>query len=129
MTDESGQLNARIREAGSAELQQLVEQNLGSLKAGTVRQILKNPYVTTQIIELILTERRLLTFQEVRGDLVRHPATPEVQALRFVPGLFWKDLVDIGGDIRVRPRIRRAADRYLINRIQGLAAGERISNR
>lgn len=120
-------LNARIREADSAELQHLVEEYLDALRPGEVRQVLRNPFVNRQIIELILTRRRLLTFQEIRGDLVRHPSTPEIQALRFVPSLFWKDLVDIGSDIRVRPRIRRAADRHLMNRLQGLAAGERVA--
>ncbi len=120
-------LRIRIREAGSSELLELVEKHLESFNVGEVRQVLKNPYVTAQIIDLILTQRRILTFQEVRGDLVRHPTTPEVHALRFVPGLFWKDLVDIGSDIRVRPRIRRAADRHLINRLQGLGSGERTA--
>ena len=123
----NGRLKIRIREAGSTELLALVEKHLESFNVGEVRQVLKNPYVTAQIIELILTQRRILTFQEVRGDLVRHPTTPEVHALRFVQGLFWKDLVDIGSDVRVRPRIRGAADRHLVNRLQGLGSGERVT--
>ncbi len=120
-------LKIRIREADSTELLELLKKHIESISAGDVRQVLKNPFVTAQIIELIMTQRRLLTFQEVRGDLVRHPTTPEVYALRFVPGLFWKDLLDIGCDIRVRPRVRRAADRHLVNRLQGLASGQRVS--
>jgi hypothetical protein len=119
-------LKTRFREAGSTELLELVGEHLEQIDAGEVRQVLRSPFVTSQIIEKLITQRRLLSFHEVRGDLVRHPSTPEVHALRFVPGLFWKDLVDISSDIRVRPRIRRAADRYLVNRLQGLAAGERI---
>jgi hypothetical protein len=119
-------LKSRLRGAGSSELLDLVEENLEQLDAGEVRQALRNSFVTPQIIEMLLTQRRILSFHEVRGDLVRHPSTPEVHALRFVAGLFWKDLVDIGTDLRVRPRIRRAADRHLVNRLQGLAVGERI---
>jgi len=119
-------LKSRLREASSAELTGLVEENLEQLDAEEVRQVLRNSYVTSQIIEMLLTQRRVLSFHEVRGDLVRHPSTPEVHALRFVAGLFWKDLVEIGTDLRVRPRVRRAADRHLVNRLQGLAVGERI---
>ena len=128
MPDSSGEdLLVRLREAGSDELSRLVEENLEHLTAGEVRQILRNSFLTSQIVELLLTRRRILTFHEVRKDLVRNPTTPEVHALRFVSGLFWKDLVEIGSDIRVRPRIRRAADRHLLNRLQGLAAGERTA--
>ena len=128
MPDSSGEdLTVRLREAGSNELLRLVEENLEQLQAGEVRQILRNSYLTSQIIELLLTQRRILTFHEVRKDLARNPTTPEVHALRFVSGLFWKDLVEIGSDIRVPPRIRRAADRHLLNRLQGLAAGERTA--
>ena len=120
-------LRLEIRQANSEGLLEIVETHLETLKPGEVRQILKNPFLNRQIIDLIMGQRRLLTFQEIRGDLVRHPTTPEVQALRFVPGLFWKDLLEIGSDIRVRPRIRRAADRHLMNRIQGLSTGERVA--
>lgn len=124
-TNES--LIVRIREAGPDELLHLVEERIETLRVPEVRQVLKSPYVNRAIIEAILTQRRLLTYQEIRGDLVRHPSTPEVQALRFVSGLFWRELVAITTDIRVRPRVRRAAERHLINRLQGLGSGERVA--
>jgi hypothetical protein len=59
--------------------------------------------------------------------LLREPGTEEVLALRFVPTLFWRDLVEVGLDIRVRPTVRRAADRQLVTRLQGLAVGEKVA--
>ena len=120
-------LIARIREASSDELQDLVDRNLERLTVAEARQVLKSSFVTSKVIESILTQKRLLAFHEIRGDVVRHPRTPEIHALRFVAGLFWRDLVAIGSDIRVRPRVRRAAERHLMNRLQGLAAGERVA--
>jgi hypothetical protein len=45
----------------------------------------------------------------------------------MVPGLFWKDLLEIGLDTRVRPTVRRAADRTLLARLSALGTGEKVS--
>jgi hypothetical protein len=56
-----------------------------------------------------------------------HPATPQVLALTLVSGLFWRDLVAVGLDVRVRPVVRRSAEQRLIERLPGLAVGEKVS--
>ena len=124
---EADELRARLRQAGSEELLELLRSHLQELDAPDLRQAFRNPHLDRRGVELILAERHLLTFQEVRRELVRHRQTPEVQALRLIPGLFWKDLVDLAGDARVRPRLRRAAERQLLQRLPGLAVGERVA--
>jgi hypothetical protein len=63
----------------------------------------------------------------VRRDIVRCRATPEMLALRLLAGLYWADLMAIGLDTHLHPRLRRAADQHLMARLQGLAVGEKVS--
>lgn len=123
----SEQLPRRLREAAAEDLYDLVRAHLDELDPIALRQLFRNPHLNRQVIELVLAERRLLAFHEVRKELARHPQTPEVRALRFVSGLFWRDLLELTGDLRARPRLRRAAERHLVDRIPGLGAGERVS--
>ena len=123
----SKNLVRRLREAAAKELLGLVTTHVEALDVGALRQLFRNPHLNLPVIEVLLTQRRLLVFQEVRRELARHPYTPEVRALQFVAGLFWRDLLDITGEARVRPRVRRAAERQLLGRLLGLGTGERIT--
>lgn len=120
-------LARRLREAPPNELLKLVTTQVEALDVGALRQLFRNPHLNLPVIEVVLAQRRLLAFQEVRRELARHPQTPEVRALGFVAGLFWRDLLEITGEARVRPRVRRAAERQLLGRLSGLGAGERIT--
>ena len=116
-----------LREADADELTKLLQEHLKEIDVPEVRQLLRNPFLGQQGIELLLEERRLLAFSEVKLALVCHPRTPEVRARRLVPTLFWRDLLQISGDGRVPPKVRRSADLQLRDRLQGLAVGERMS--
>lgn len=120
-------LERRLREAGSVELLALVREHLAVLEPPAVRQALHNPFCTTEIVELFAGLPRLVSFYEVRRDLALHPQTPEPLALRLVPGLWWRDLMALGLDTRLRPRVRRMADQFLTTRLPELALGEKIN--
>jgi hypothetical protein len=113
--------------AGSEELAELVRTRSGEMDLPAVRQALRSPFCTAEVVEAIAAERRFLSFYEVRRDLAVHPRTPEVLALRFVPGLYWRDLMELGLDMRIRPTLRRAADIQLCNRLPELALGEKTN--
>jgi len=121
------ELAHRLREAGSEELTALVREHANELDPEAVRQALRNPHCTTEATEEIAGQDRLLSFYEVRRDLTMHPRTPEIVALRFVAGLYWRDLMDLGCDTRLRPTLRRAADVQLGVRLPQLAVGEKMS--
>lgn len=128
MSQEGSQdLARRLREAAADELLQLVTVHEAALDVQALRQLFRNPHLSLPVIEVLLSQRRLLAFQEVRRELVRHPQTPEVRALHFVVGLFWRDLLEITCEARVRARVRRAAERQLLARLPGLGAGERMA--
>lgn len=124
---DSQELRRRLRDAGPETLLELLRSHLAQLDPPALRLLFRNPHLNREMIELVLAERRLLTFQEVRRELVKHRRTPEVRALRLVSGLFWRDLLELSGDIQVRPRVRRAAERYLLDRLAGLGVGEKAT--
>jgi hypothetical protein len=116
----------RMLEAGSEELLALVREHAARLDPPAVRTVLRSSYVTAEVVE-VLAQPRLLSFYEVRRDLALHPRTPQILAQQLVPGLYWRDLAALGGDTRLHPRLRRAADQYLAARLPGLAVGEKVS--
>ncbi|HEX4965004.1 MAG TPA: hypothetical protein VF173_29620 [Thermoanaerobaculia bacterium] len=120
-------LARRLREAGSEALASLVRERAAELGLPAVRQALRNPHCSAEVVEEVAAQTRLLSFYEVRRDLALHPRTPEVLALRFVPGLYWRDLMELGLDTRLRPTLRRAADLQLSARLPQLALGEKMS--
>lgn len=127
MSADQAELEARLREVDSERLLELVTDHGEELSPATVRRILAHPFVTAQVIQQLVKLRHLLPFYEVRRGIALHPRAPQAVAMRFVPGLYWRDLVQLGADTKVRPAVRRAADRALAGRLPGLALGERIA--
>jgi hypothetical protein len=120
-------LAVRLREADADELLSLLQQHLRELGVPEVRQALRNPFLSRKGVELLLEERRLLAFSELKKSFVCHPQTPEIRARRLVPTLFWRDLLHVSLDARVPPKVRRSAELQLRDRLPGLAVGERMS--
>ncbi len=117
----------RLLEAGADELLELLRRHAAELTPAAARQALHNPYVSGEAIAELAAQTHLLSFYEVRRDLARCRATPETLALQLVAGLYWADLMAIGLDTRLSPRLRRAADQYLLARLPGLAVGEKVA--
>jgi hypothetical protein len=117
---------ARIRGANEPELEGLLE-DLGRFDPPAVRQLFRNPFLTRRMIERVLELPALVAAYEVRLEAARHPRTPQLAALAFVPGLFWPDLVRIGLDTHLHPVVRRSADQCIAARIPGLAVGEKVA--
>jgi len=120
-------LAVRLAEASSDELLDLVEANLMAIDQNSARQALKNPHVTREVVELLASHKGLVTSRELRRQLVAHRLAPEPLALRMVSTLFWRDLLAIVVETRVRPTVRRAAERNLVGRLSAMSAGERMS--
>jgi len=117
----------RLRECGEEELLRLVRAWAADLLPEEARQALRNPFCTLEVVEALAAQARLLAFYEVRRDLSLHPRTPETLAFRFLPGLYWRDLMLVGLDTRLRPSLRRAAEQHLLARLPEVALGERIA--
>ena len=119
-------LGAQLSRANSKQLLELI----GETRELTPRQVfraLRNPFVTAEAIEALLAVRGLLSSYQVRSAIARHRRTPETVALRFVSGLYWRDLLEISVDMRISPAVRRVAEKYLIQRLGRLTVGEKMA--
>jgi hypothetical protein len=120
-------LGERLREAAEEELADWIERRAVELDPQVARQAFRNPFLTGALIERLCAVPHLAASYDVRRDAAFHPRTPRVLALRFVSGLWWADLVRLGIDTRLHPLVRRAGDQRLIERLPGLAVGERMA--
>ncbi|HVS16278.1 MAG TPA: hypothetical protein VMV46_20370 [Thermoanaerobaculia bacterium] len=120
-------LGERLREASGEELQALIEERASELRVEDALQALRNPWVSREVVALLLAQRRLLGAYTLRRELAAHRLTPEAAAVTLLAGLFWRDLSEIQRQVRVAPRIRRAAESQLVARLPGLSLGEKIA--
>lgn len=120
-------LGRLLREASEAQLYELLSEHLEELDPGAIGQALRNPYASRRVLDLIAGRRGSLSSYEVRRAVVSHPRTPAPRSLNLVGSLYWKDLVKVGCDSRIPPRVRRAADHRLAQRLPALALGERMA--
>jgi hypothetical protein len=117
----------RLRAAGVDELRLLLRSVAADLDVPAAQAVLRNPHAGEEAMRVLADQRRLLSFYEMRRDLALHPATPQPVALSLLSGLYWRDLVAAGLDVRIRPVVRRAADQRLIERLPGIAIGEKVT--
>ncbi len=120
-------LERLLREGNEAVLGELLTTRLEEIEPASARQLFRNPFLTAVLIARLLVSKRLLASYEVRKEAARHPRTPQIVALRFIPGLYWADLVRLGLDMRLHPVVRRAAETRLIERLPALAVGEKMA--
>jgi hypothetical protein len=123
---ESG-LPDRISQADRSTLVALVADNLTRLTERDALQVLRHPHASEAVIEELLSSKTLLAFRSVRRLLAAHPRTPPHAALRCLEDLLWRDLLDIGREIRTPPPVRLAANRKLEEALRFLAVGERTA--
>ncbi len=127
MAEVHDELERRLRDAETDELHALLRRHGPELDVPAVLGALRNPFIGREGIESIAGQGRLLASYELKRQIALHPRSPETLALRFVASLFWRDLLELGLDTRVRPTVRRAADRRLLGRLGGLSTGEKVA--
>jgi len=120
-------LAQRLRTAATSELMSLVNEHLRELTLKEVRQLLLNPYTTAEVLEELAVGRHLLAVYEIRRAVARHHRTPEPVAIRLISGLYWRDLMEVSLDVKIRPTVRRMADKYLVQRLGRLTIGEKVT--
>lgn len=126
-TDPPADLAPRLRRVPARELHELIGEHLRRFTLAEVRQVLRNPHVDAEAIESLAAARHLTSGYAMRCCLARHHRTPSVLAQQFIPGLFWRDLMEITVDTRIHPSVRQVAESYLLKRLTRLAVGEKMS--
>lgn len=89
--------------------------------------LLRNPYITPEIIRNICAMRQWTSKYNIKVALVHCPKTPFNISSEFVNYLFWRDLLNVAKNLKIDPRLRISAERLIIDRLQELSLGEKIA--
>jgi len=117
-----------LRSLGREDLSNFVKENVRDLLEDEALAVLDNPYVSPAICQAIAQTQRLTAFYSVRLRLVALRQTPQAQAVKFVHYLYWTDLVRLSVDVKVPAPVRRAIDTLLVNKVDKLTLGERVTS-
>jgi hypothetical protein len=117
----------RIQDFPKDELLDFVQENVRHLLEDEALAVLENLHVTPAILQQLAQNQRLTAFYSVRLKLVAHKHTPQAHAVKFVHYLYWSDLVRLSVDVKVSAPVRRAIETILVNKIDKLTLGERIT--
>jgi hypothetical protein len=98
-----------------------------SINEQHVIALLRNPAITSEIIQEILARLDWLSNYKIQFSIVNCPKTPFASAMRMVPMLYWNDLVRTAANFRISPKLRRACENYLRDRLAELTLGEKTS--
>ena len=116
-----------IRELNAEELQAFLDENGSSLLEEEALRVLANRYCTPRIALEIANDPRLTSYYTVRAELVRHRATPQSHAMKFVHHLYWRDLLKFSTETRIAAAVRRAIEQQMLVRLPALTLGEKIT--
>jgi hypothetical protein len=117
-----------VKSLSRDELDLFVAENLSSLTEDETLAILENPYCSAKILGAIAQAPRLTSLYSVRLSLVAHRLTPQAHAVKFVHYLYWFDLLRLSLEVQVPAPVRRSIDTLLLNRVNQLSLGERVSS-
>lgn len=117
-----------IKSLPREDLLHFVKENVRTLLEDEALAVLENPYLTPAICQTIAQTQRLMGFYSVRLKLVVHKQTPQAHAVKLVHYLYWTDLVRLSVEVKVPAPVRRAIDTLLVNKVDKLTLGERITS-
>ena len=89
--------------------------------------LLKQSDLPTQVLDRLSRNRGLMKSRKVKLALVEHPRTPRHISIPMVRHLFTFDLMQVALTPVVPADIKMAAEESLINRLERLSQGERLS--
>lgn len=89
--------------------------------------LLRNKSITQDMVQMVCDRQDWIEQQSVQFAIVNCPKSPHTIALRMLQLLYWNDLMRTAGNVRLSPRIRRAAENYLRDRLTELTLGEKMT--
>lgn len=117
-----------LKKADRQQLTEFCNEFLQAISEEEALAIIANPFVTPQILGKLAQHQRLAGFYSIRLALVAHRQTPQAHAAKLVHYLYWFDLLELSIDVQVPAPVRRAIETQLLNRVNKLTLGERISS-
>ena len=98
-----------------------------SLNEDHLISLLRNPSVPADVIQEITERSEWISRYKIQFAVVACPKTAYPLAMRLLPLLFWNDLVKVAGNHRLKPQLRRTAERYLRDKVSELSTGEKVT--
>ena len=89
--------------------------------------LLRNARITQDVVELICERNDWLSSYRVQAAIANCPKAPYAIAMRMIQLLFWHDLLKTISNLKLNPRLRRAAENYLKVRMTEMSLGEKMS--
>jgi hypothetical protein len=114
-----------IAELASDELLALVRG--GTLDDSRILDVLRSPYCTAQIAELVASNREYLGTQAIRERLAGFPGLSNAQAMNLLGSLPWAALIAVARTPKTPALVRRQAERKLIHQVPTMTLGEKIA--
>lgn len=112
----------------SSELLKLVRASESTiLNELDVLAILRNPFCTVEIANLVADRRDLLHLHAVRERLAGFPGLPFSRAMSLITTLPWTSLLALAQSPRTPPLVRRQTERRIQQRLQQMTLGEMIA--
>jgi len=118
-------VNQRISDLASDELLNLVRQE--HLDDFQLLDVLRSPFCTAQIAEIVASNREHLGTRSIREKLAGFPGLSNMQAMNLLGSLPWSSLIAIAQVPKTPPLVRRQAERKLILQIPTMTKGEKIA--
>lgn len=89
--------------------------------------LLRNRQATAMIVTRVGRNRSWMRSPQAKIAFVSNPRAPQVQARRFLPHLYWRDLAELAANLRISPVLRREAEKLLRTRLPELSLGEKVA--
>lgn len=87
--------------------------------------LLRNPAITQEIVHGVYERFEWASSYKIQFAIVSCPKTPPTLGLRLLDVLFWRDLVKVIDNFRLNPRLRKAAEGRVREKMPDLTLGEK----
>lgn len=98
-----------------------------SLSEDSVLALLKQPDLSVEIIEKVRKNSNVMKSRKVKLALAAHLKTPRHISLPMVPHFFTFDLMQLALTPAALADVKKAAEDALINRLETISSGERLT--
>jgi hypothetical protein len=89
--------------------------------------LLRNLRAGPALLQRIGRDHRWTRSYEIKKGLVQHPRTPQGVSSNLLPHLYWRELVEVSGNLRAPPVVRRHAEALIEMRLEEMSLGERVA--
>lgn len=118
-------MKQHIADLASDELLALVR--AGALDDFQILDVLRNPFCTAQIAEIVASTRDHLGTRAIREKLAGFPGLSNAQAINLLGSLPWSSLIAVAQTPKTPALVRRQAERKLIFQVPSMSLGEKIA--